>query len=142
MSNSKSEIINKRILKLADEDFDLDAWKEATVAALQRILSIDDPILKQIDQLKVDYGSWALRDATSKYNPVETAKKKGQQLLEGLLENYDSFDLKTILKLHFEESFIKKIVETQDRNQLTELLKKEKKDNLAAALASFIKQNQ
>lgn len=138
MGKSKLEIIKKRIEKLNQEDFDLEAWQATTYAVLMKILSPDDPRLTQINQLKVDYGSWALRDATSKYNPVETAKKKGKEILESIADEVvlrnTNEGLVSVLSA---ESFAA-IMSNRDKKQIEIILKKEKKENLIAALIQLL----
>jgi hypothetical protein len=138
MINSEAEIIKKRINKLDQEDFDLEAWKETTFSILQRILDTDDLRLKQINNLKVDYGSWALRDATSKYNPIETAKKKGKEVLESVLDDLALANPLDSLSETLSGSVLKKIAKSSKKEDLIKVLNKEKKENLVAALAALI----
>lgn len=141
MSNSKAHIIKKRIDKLSNEDFDLEAWKETTFAILLKMLTDDDPRLEQINDLKVDYGSWALRDATSKYNPTETAKKKGREVLESIIDELEGSDITSVLREHLSASTFKKIEESSSQDSVLQVLKKEKKEDLALILSILTSQN-
>lgn len=138
MGHSKLEIIKKRIEKLTQEDFDLEAWKETTYAVLLKCLPADDPRLKQIDQLKVDYGSWALRDATSKYNPIETAKKKGKEVLESIVDEIELLAPKDALAKILTPESIAAIQSNATHELLEKVLKKEKKESLINALIQLI----
>ena len=76
------KLLEKQISKLAEKDFDLEAWKSSTIHLLSMLFSADDPKIKEIIGLKIDYGSWALRDSGSDYKPLESCKKKGKEILE------------------------------------------------------------
>ena len=84
-------LLSKQIEKLENEDFDLEAWKTSAITVLHRIFGETDPRAKHIDQLKIDYSSWALRDSNAKYKPVETAKRKGKEILQTAIEEIDLF---------------------------------------------------
>jgi len=91
MKSQYIKLLRKQISKLEEEDFDLEAWKTSAIAVLQRIFGENDLRSKQIDQLKIDYSSWALRDSNSHYKPVETAKRKGQEILKTAIEEIEIF---------------------------------------------------
>ncbi len=83
------QLIQRQVEKLDQSDFDLEAWKSGTITILNRVLGEATPHIKQIESLKIDYSSWALRDSNSKYNPVETCKKKGKAILEAALDEIE-----------------------------------------------------
>ena len=85
------KLLKKQISKLDDEHFDLEAWKTSAITVLHRIFGESDPRAKQIDQLKIDYSSWALRDSNSNYKPVETAKLKGKEILNTAIDEIEVF---------------------------------------------------
>lgn len=89
MINKFMQLIERQIEKLGQEDFDLEAWKSGTITILHRVLGETTPHIQQIDSLKIDYSSWALRDSNSKYNPIETCKKKGKAILEAALDEIE-----------------------------------------------------
>ena len=67
---------------LIEDDFDLELWKSTTILLLTRIFGEENAYSKEINNLKVDYSSWSLRDAPVNYNPKEACKKAGQEILE------------------------------------------------------------
>jgi hypothetical protein len=138
MGSSKEEIIKKRIEKLTQEDFDLEAWKETTFAVLSKIIDRDDSRLDQIRQLKVDYGSWALRDATSRYNPVETAKKKGKEVLESVIDELENENILSVTKEYLSSSSFENITMAETLEELQKILSKEKKTDLTAIISQII----
>jgi len=86
MEDKAIQLIKTRITRLDAPDFDLEAWKSGTIAVLKRFMNHADTRITDIDQLKIDYSSWALRDSNSKYNPIETCKKKGKSILEAIVD--------------------------------------------------------
>jgi DNA-binding ferritin-like protein (Dps family) len=91
MKSQYIKLLKKQITKLEDESFDLEAWKTSAISVLQRIFGETDPRAKQIDNLKIDYSSWALRDSNANYKPVETAKLKGKEILNTAIDEIEIF---------------------------------------------------
>ncbi|MEM0938447.1 MAG: hypothetical protein AAF600_01085 [Bacteroidota bacterium] len=91
MKSQYIKLLKKQIEKLDQEDFDLEAWKTSTISVLHRIFGEIDSRAKQIDNLKIDYSSWALRDSNSHYKPIETAKRKGKEVLNTAVEEIEIF---------------------------------------------------
>lgn len=89
MTEKFMQLIQRQIDKLQQEDFDLEAWKAGTITILHRVLGATTPHIAQIESLKIDYSSWALRDSNSTYNPIETCKKKGKAILEAAQDEID-----------------------------------------------------
>jgi len=84
-------LLKKQIDKLDLDDFDLEAWKTSAITVLHRIFGESDPRSRQIEQLKIDYSSWMLRDSNSHYKPVETAKRKGKEVINMAIEEIEIF---------------------------------------------------
>lgn len=85
------KLLKKQIDKLDKDDFDLEAWKSSAIAVLSRVFGKEDERSEQIDQLKIDYSSWALRDSNANYKPVETAKLKGKEIINTAIEEIEIF---------------------------------------------------
>ena len=69
-------------------------WKPGKPVRLRFCIEFSErptPRAKQIENLKIDYSSWALRDSNSKYKPVETAKLKGKEVLNTAIEEIEIF---------------------------------------------------
>lgn len=93
MKDKYKALLKKQVQKLDAEDFDLEAWKGSTVSILSRIYPDHDAKLNQIEALHIDYSSWALRDAKSTYNPMESCKKRGRELIETTLDELELLGL-------------------------------------------------
>ena len=91
MKSQYIKLLKKQIEKLENDDFDLEAWKTSAITVLHRIFGQTDPRSKQIDQLKIDYSSWMLRDSNSNYKPIETAKLKGREIIKTAIEEIEIF---------------------------------------------------
>lgn len=87
------KLLRKQIEKLEKDDFDLDAWKGGTQSILERLFGADTDKVKQLQQIKIDYSSWALRDSTSGYNPKESVKHLGKELLESAIDEIEMIGL-------------------------------------------------
>lgn len=87
------KLLRSQVKKLDVENFDLEAWKSSTVNLLNRIFGEDDGKVKEIFHLKIDYGSWVLRDAKASYKPLESCKRKGLEILEASITELENFGL-------------------------------------------------
>lgn len=74
-------LLHGLIEKLNVHDFDLKAWKQYAVTILARIFGADNPKIRMIEQLEVDYSSWSLRDASGRSSNLDTCKKLGKEIL-------------------------------------------------------------
>lgn len=91
MKSQYIKLLKKQIAKLEDEQFDLEAWKSSAIAVLSRVFGKEDQRAAQIEALKIDYSSWALRDSNANYKPVETAKLKGKEIVNTAIEEIEIF---------------------------------------------------
>lgn len=140
MKQQYIRLLNNQVEKLASEDFDLEAWKSSTVSVLTRIFGGDDPRIQQIDQLKIDYSSWALRDSNAGYQPIASCKRKGKELLVTAIEEIETFGVPVtqgqILEEFFTASEIKILLSEPD--QANALIRKLKKEDLQRLVLRLI----
>lgn len=143
MIDKYTKFLKNQISKLDLEDFDLEAWKSATVAALERIYDKTDPKIRQIEQLKIDYSSWALRDSNANYKPVETCKKKGREVLQTAIDELEILGLEPGKNDHINPfdklpQEIKKQLEGLSAKELANKLKSFKKDTLIESVLALL----
>ncbi|MEP1096721.1 MAG: hypothetical protein ABJG78_16510 [Cyclobacteriaceae bacterium] len=133
------KLLKKQIAKLDDEHFDLEAWKSSAISVLSRVFGKDDLRAEQIEQLKIDYSSWALRDSNANYKPVETAKLKGREILNTAVEEIEIFGApENHSSGVLEKEFSKEIqnMSKSERKKHFEGMKKEKLVELVMKLTS------
>lgn len=122
-------LLSKQIEKLTDEEFDLEAWKTGAIAVLSRIFGPVDSRIHQVEQLKIDYSSWTLRDSSSTYKPIETARKKGKELLQTAIEEIEIFggpdDKSSLLAAGLTED-----IQKMDEKEKADYFKSMKKEKL------------
>lgn len=101
MKSKEIELLKKQISKLNADDFDLDAWKTGAIIILERIFGVDNQKIAQIEKIKYDQSSWALREAKGSKNMMETCKKQGREILEIAMDELEHFGLPDeILEAH------------------------------------------
>lgn len=94
MTNKKEiALLQKQIDKLESEDFDLEAWKAGTIILLERYFGIDNQKIRQIEKIKYDQSSWALREAKGSKNMMDTCKKQGKEVLLIAIDELANFGL-------------------------------------------------
>lgn len=133
------KLLKKQISKLQDDNFDLEAWKTSAITVLQRIFGVSDLRARQIENLKIDYSSWALRDSNSNYKPIETAKLKGKEVLNTAIDEIEIFGAPENHAMDvLSKDFVKKIQEMdeKDRKKHFDDMKKDKLVELLMKLTS------
>lgn len=95
MKKQEIEILNKQISKLDSEDFDLEAWKTGAIILLERLFGPGNQKISQMEKIKYDQSSWALREAKGSKNMMETCKKQGREILDIAIEELTHFGLPT-----------------------------------------------
>jgi hypothetical protein len=144
MNKASIELLNKRIEGLDKKDFDLEAWKSGSALLLTRIFGDGNSYAKGINDLKVDYSSWSLRDATADYNPRESCKRIGREIIELAIaelqlppdQHKAAPDVTDILVDKSGE--LTEAIANKDEKAMLNLLNKEKKDKLAKLLVKFL----
>jgi len=148
MVEKQVKLLKYQIDKLDQKEFDLEAWKSSSIAILSKLFGANDPKVKQIEGLKIDYGSWALRDASSRYDPVKTCKNVGREVLEASITELEAFGIPGQLALLKVEGVISLLEDNLKVTQLkavkeiilSDQKEEEKKQNLAKKLESFGKE--
>lgn len=144
MKEKLIKLLENQIAKLEEDDFDLEAWKSSTISVLSRVFEKDDPRIQQIDELRIDYSSWMLRDSNSKYKPIEHSKRKGKEILRTAVEEIEVFglgDKETLLKKFLNSDEIEILssgASQQDKIQVVKRLKKEDLQKLVVVLIDSI----
>lgn len=139
MKKKTIKLLEKQIEKLEAKDFDLEAWKGSSESVLTRIFGKDDPRIEQIQTLRIDYSSWALRDSNASYKPIESNKRKGKEILETAIEEIELYGMpssrSTILGEFFNENEIKILLsESDEKRAIIRSLKKEELQKLILKL--------
>ena len=89
----ETELLQKQLKKLDAEDFDLDAWKTGAIIVLERIFGPKNQKIAQIEKIKYDQSSWALREAKGSKNMMDTCKKQGREILGIAIDELEHFGL-------------------------------------------------
>ncbi len=131
-------LLKKEQDKINDPTFDLEAWKANSATLFSRIFGKQDERIQALNDLKIDYGSWALRDASAKYNPLATCKKKALGIMEMSIQELEMDAdhpniLTAISKEHLTGRQLKEIKEIMSSKST----KREKEQQLAKKLMSL-----
>ncbi len=86
MKEQEIKLLQKQLAKLNADDFDLEAWKTGSIIILERIFGSENQKIAQMEKVKYDQSSWALREASGSKNMMTTCKKQGQEILEIAIE--------------------------------------------------------
>ncbi len=84
--NKTVGILKSRIEKLENENFDLEAWKAGTLVILERIFGPDSQKAREIEKIKYEQSSWALRDAKGSERLIDSCKRRGEEVLRAAIE--------------------------------------------------------
>lgn len=154
MAEKEIALLSKQREKLSEKSFDLEAWKNQTMLFLQRIFGADHVIVKMIAELKYDYSSWTLRDATGNEKSDDPVKMQADEILEAAIMELESLgvpqkelSVDKAWELMEEEltgkqlKEIKAIVDSGKKNKLAkvqEVLNKLEKENLISILSRIL----
>ena len=154
MAEKEIALLTKQREKLTEKSFDLEAWKNQTLLFLQRIFGSNHTILKMISELKYDYSSWNLRDATGNEKSDDPVKMQADEILEAAIMELKSLGIpqqessrekawdlmeEELTGKQFKE--IKAIVDSGSKNKLgkvQEVLNKLEKENLISILSRIL----
>ncbi len=82
MKEKEIELLETQVSKLDSGDFDLEAWKTGTIIILERIFGAHNQKIVQLEKIKYDQSSWALREAKGSKNMMDTCKKQGREIIQ------------------------------------------------------------
>lgn len=154
MAEKEIELLKKQKEKLSDKSFDLEAWKNQTVLFLHRIFGADHAIVKMISELRYDYSSWNLRDATGNEKSDDPVRMQANEILDAAIMELETLGLPQketsngrLWELLEEEltgkqfKAIKLIIESDKKNRLIkvqEVLSSMGKENLISILSRIL----
>jgi len=144
MNRAYIKLLQKRIEDLDAKNYNLAVWQNVTTLLLSRIFGAGNNYTKEVEGLKVEHSSWALRDATADYNPKETSKQLGREILELAIAELefsnqaDSTRNAVIRMLQNRSEKLAEAITQQDATALLALLKKEGKEYLAGLLVKLV----
>ena len=98
MKEKEIELLKKQLAKLDNENFDLEAWKTGAVIILERIFGPENQKTNQIEKIKYDQSSWALREAKGSTNMMEACKKQGREILEIAIDELEILEMPSELE--------------------------------------------
>jgi hypothetical protein len=130
MKNPSIALLKKQLKKLDAPDFDLEAWKVSCLLQFEQLFGKNDPKTVAVRELKIDYSSMALRDAGANYQPLETSKRKGREIVELAIDQLEMMIIP--------ESELKKLLDAGDKEAILHYLKKQKKEDLVDLIAALL----
>lgn len=87
------KMLQEQIDKLEQKDFDLKSWKIYTNSILERIFGEGNRKIRQIEELRYDFGSWSLRDASGAKKNKDTVRSMAREILEAAISELHNFGL-------------------------------------------------
>lgn len=122
-------LLKKQLEKLDADTFDLEAWKASAISLLTQIYGKNHIKIDQIDKLHVDISSsWALRDASPNYNPLESCKKQAREIFTLTIDELESLGLPKPLQNN-NEVILSEILEAELKGAQFRELKKVLKES-------------
>ncbi|PTN04348.1 hypothetical protein [Mangrovibacterium marinum] len=93
MAEKEIALLKTQVEKLNQKSFDLEAWKNQSLLFLNRIFGASHPIVKMILELKYDYSSWHLRDATGNEKLDDPVKMQAREILDAAIMELETLGL-------------------------------------------------
>lgn len=132
----KLQLLHARLQKLDERRFDLNAWKQGTIAAIDSILGRGNLKCKQIEDIDFQNNSWSLRDTTG---DVDSVKKTCADVLEAIIMEIETFGLaeNIILDKKEKETPCSKVIEEAMKKELSQSQLDELMDLINSKEVSF-----
>ncbi len=93
MAEKEIALLKVQLDKLQQKSFDLEAWKNQTLLFLNRIFGGSHPVVKMLVDLKYDYSSWHLRDATGNEKQDDPVKMQAREMLDAAILELETLGL-------------------------------------------------
>jgi len=93
MAEKEIALLKSQVEKLNQKTFDLEAWKNQTLLFLNRIFGASHPIVKMILDLRYDYSSWHLRDATGNEKLDDPVKMQAREIIDAAIMELETLGL-------------------------------------------------
>lgn len=93
MAEKEIALLRQQNEKLNQKSFDLEAWKNQSLLFLNRIFGASHPIVKMILDLKYDYSSWHLRDATGNEKEDDPVKMQAREIMDAAILELETLGL-------------------------------------------------
>ena len=139
------KILKTQLKKLEEDGFDFEAWKTATVIVLTRVFGPRDVKIGRLESIRVEYGSsWSMRAVSGSFDPINSAKKQGAEIVRVAIEELDLYGEEVISPCgELIESAISEVLKMSDYRKLQELMSADdqivKKEELNKFLKKFTK---
>lgn len=75
-TNANQALLEERLKKLDQKNFDWAAWKKGTLLVLEKIFGHDSLYLKELAGTDYHYNSWSLRDTAGSEDPVKASVRE------------------------------------------------------------------
>jgi hypothetical protein len=113
------QLLHARLQKLEERTFDLNSWKQGTIAVLDSILGPDNLKRKLIEDIDFQMSSWSLRDTTG---DVDSVKKTCADVLETIILEIETFGLAEKISLEKGDGLIEgsKLIEYALKKELSQ----------------------
>lgn len=93
MADKEIALLKELVVRLDEDKFDLDAWKNRTEIFLERIFGKDSPKLRMIQNLNYDYSSWSLRDTYAGGSAKDPVRIQAREIMEAVINELETLGL-------------------------------------------------
>ena len=113
-------LLEERLKRLDQKNFDWSAWKKGTLLVLEKIFGPDSLYVKELANTDYQYNSWSLRDTAGSEDPVKESVREllricltdvavGQEPQKSKTAEKNTTELKEILKQFFDSATLAEI---------------------------------
>jgi hypothetical protein len=110
MAEKEIRLLREQLSRLNDSNVEFEVWKNQTLIFLERIFGGSSSEVKLMKEVKNDYSSWNLRDATGKEKSKDPARSKAAEILTSVISEIEMLGLP---KEPDDKALIKKLLEDE-----------------------------
>ena len=132
-------ILKIQLQKLDEKDFDFEAWKMATVIVLNRIFGPRDVKIRQLENIRVEYGSsWSMRAVSGSFDPVLSARKQGGEIVRVAIEELELYGEEVISPCgELVDESLSKVLKVDEYRKLEKMLEDTDEMTRSESLTKF-----
>lgn len=133
MAEKEIRLLREQLSRLNDSNVEFEVWKNQTLIFLERIFGGSSSEVKMLKEVRNDYSSWNLRDATGKEKSKDPARLKAAEILHTIITEVEELGLpkesgqKATIKRLLEEELTGKQIREIDEILNSDLQEKESK---------------
>ncbi len=147
-TNPEIALLNERLKKLEERNFDWAAWKRGTLLVLEKIFGKESIYVSELTRTDYEYSSWSLRDTSGSGDPVKASCRELLQIcITDVTNRPDENAAASAKSREMTETTLRQFLDKESVDELTAIAaadspEMEKEEQVAALLKKKLPKHQ